>query len=114
MKKIFAALFSFGILSASFAQHPLGLMVGDFNSPYSYSLNPALSRTNPGNRLYINWWGGSVNAENNFMSYNAPFRLGQWANGNYPEELVNTNGTLAFNQDWLPTNLGKDNWNLNY
>ena len=114
MKKIFAALVSFGILSASFAQHPLGLMVGDFNSPYSYSLNPALSRTNPGNRLYINWWGGSVNAENNFMSYNAPFRLGQWANGNYPEELVNTNGTLAFNQDWLPTNLGKDNWNLNY
>jgi chromosome segregation ATPase len=114
MKKIFAALFSLGILSASFAQHPLGLMVGDFNSPYSYSLNPALSRTNPGNRLYINWWGGSVNAENNFMSYNAPFRLGQWANGNYPEELVNTNGTLAFNQDWLPTNLGKDNWNLNY
>ncbi|MCL9980077.1 MAG: DUF5723 family protein [Bacteroidia bacterium] len=114
MKKIFAALVSFGILSTSIAQHPLGLMVGDFNSPYSFSLNPALSRTNPGNRLYINWWGGSVNAENNFMSYNAPFRLGQWANGNYPEELVNTNGTLAFNQDWLPTNLGKDNWNLNY
>jgi predicted nucleic acid-binding Zn-ribbon protein len=96
------------------AQHSMGLMVGDFNSPYSYSLNPALSRTNPSNRAYINWWGASVSGENNFMQYNAPFRLGAWINESYPSEYRNINGSLAFQQNWLPVNTTKEVLKLNY
>ena len=96
------------------AQHAMGLVVGDYNSPYSYSLNPALSRTNPSNRAYINWWGASVSLENNFMQYKAPFRLGAWIDQSYPAQYADINGSLAFQQDWLPVNTDIANFKLNY
>ena len=92
----------------------MGLMVGDYNSPYSYSLNPALSRTNPSQRAYINWWGASVSGENNFMQYNAPFRIGAWIANDYPSQYRNINGSMAFQQDWLPVNTTVDHFRLNY
>lgn len=112
--KVFGLLFILLFSSKAHAQHPLGLMVGDYNSPYSYSLNPALARTNPGNRAYVNWWGASLNLENNFMKYNAPIRLGAWIREDYPAEYTNINGSLAFQQDWLPVDKTVQNWKLNY
>jgi predicted nucleic acid-binding Zn-ribbon protein len=96
------------------AQHSLGLLVGDYNTPYAYSLNPALTRGNLSNRAYINWWGTSLSLDNNFMKYNAPFRLSKWVNNDFPAENVNANGTLAFKQSWLPTDLTVKDWKLNY
>jgi predicted nucleic acid-binding Zn-ribbon protein len=96
------------------AQHPMGLVVGDLNTPYAYSLNPALTRSNLSNRAYINWWGASLSLENNFMNYNAPFRISAWINNNYPADKVQSNGTLSFDQSWLPTDLTVKNWKLNY
>jgi len=104
-------LFSNGDLKA---QHSLGLLVGDYNTPYAYSLNPALTRGNLSNRAYINWWGASLSLDNNFMKYNAPFRLSNWMNNDFPAENVNANGTLAFKQSWLPTDLTVKDWKLNY
>ncbi len=112
--KVFGLLFILLLSSKAQAQHPLGLMVGDYNSPYSYSLNPALARTNPGNRAYVNWWGASLNLENNFMKYNAPIRLGAWIREDYPAEYTNINGSLAFQQDWLPVDKTVQDWKLNY
>ena len=115
MKRILSILFFLAALGTNplWAQHAMGLVVGDYNSPYSYSLNPALSRTNPSNRAYINWWGASVSLENNFMKYNAPFRLGAWINETYPAEFADINGSLAFQQSWLPLEL-VDNFKMNY
>lgn len=96
------------------AQHSLGLLIGDHNTPYAYSLNPALTRGNLSNRAYVNWWGTSLSFDNNFMKYNAPFRLSKWMNNDFPAENVNANGTLAFNQSWLPTDLTVKDWKLNY
>ena len=96
------------------AQNGLGLKIGDYNSPYSYSLNPALSFGNPSQRIYINWWGAAVNLENNFMQYNAPFRLGAWTSEDYPKEYQDINGNLSFEQDWLPVNTSKEVFKLNY
>ena len=96
------------------AQNGLGLKIGDYNSPYSYSLNPALSFGNPSQRIYINWWGAAVNLENNFMQYNAPFRLGAWTSEDYPKEYQDINGNLSFEQDWLPVNTSKEVFRLNY
>jgi len=112
--KVFGLLLILLFSSKAQAQHPLGLMVGDYNSPYSYSLNPALARTNPGNRAYVNWWGASLSLENNFMKYNAPIRLGAWIREDYPAEFTNINGSLAFQQDWLPVDKTVQNWKLNY
>ena len=115
MKRILSILLSCFALCASplKSQHAMGLVVGDYNSPYSYSLNPALSRTNPSNRAYINWWGASVSLENNFMVYAAPFRLGAWINDSYPAQYADINGSLAFQQNWLPLNNAVD-FKLNY
>jgi len=115
MKRILSILLSCFVLCASplKSQHAMGLVVGDYNSPYSYSLNPALSRTNPSNRAYINWWGASVSLENNFMVYAAPFRLGAWINDSYPAQYADINGSLAFQQNWLPLNNAVD-FKLNY
>jgi len=96
------------------AQHPMGLVVGDLNTPYAYTLNPALTRSNLSNRAYINWWGSSLSLDNNFMNYNAPFRISSWINNDYPVDKVGTNGTLAFEQDWLPIDKSVKEWNLNY
>lgn len=59
------------------AQHPMGLVVGDLNTPYAYSLNPALTRSSLGNRAYFNWWGGSLALSPEFdmnldQTWNAP------------------------------------------
>ena len=115
MKRILSIFLTYLVLSASplKSQHAMGLVVGDYNSPYSYSLNPALSRTNPSNRAYINWWGASVSLENNFMVYAAPFRLGAWINESYPDQYADINGSLAFQQNWLPLNNAVD-FKLNY
>lgn len=96
------------------AQHPMGLVVGDLNTPYAYSLNPALTRSNLSNRAYINWWGASLSLDNNFMNYNAPFRIGAWINNDFPSDKVSSNGTLSFQQSWLPTDLTVKDWKLNY
>lgn len=114
LQKMFGLLLILFYSTKAHAQHPLGLMVGDFNSPYSFSLNPALARTNPGNRAYVNWWGASLNLENNFMKYNAPIRMGAWIREDYPAEYTNINGSLAFQQNWLPVDKTVQNWKLNY
>jgi len=108
---VILGFFSLGNLKS---QHSLGLLVGDYNTPYAYSLNPALTRGNLANRAYINWWGTSLSLDNNFMKYNAPFRLSNWVNNDFPAENVNANGTLAFKQSWLPTDLTVKDWKLNY
>ncbi len=118
-KKYFLKALAFFVLWAMpyknlMAQHSLGLLVGDYNTPYAYSLNPALTRGNLSNRAYINWWGTSLSLDNNFMKYNAPFRLSNWMNNDFPAENVNANGTLAFKQSWLPTDLTVKDWKLNY
>lgn len=113
-KSILILLAFFNCASTLKAQHPMGLVVGDLNTPYAYSLNPALTRSNLSNRAYINWWGASVNLNNNFMNYNAPFRISAWINNDYPSDKVATNGTLSFDQSWLPVDETVKEWKLNY
>ncbi len=113
-KSILVLVTFFHFASALKAQHPMGLVVGDLNTPYAYSLNPALTRSNLSNRAYINWWGASVNLNNNFMNYNAPFRISAWINNDYPSDKVATNGTLSFDQSWLPVDESVKEWKLNY
>ncbi len=115
MKKLIVMfLFTSQSLIMLKAQHPMGLVIGDLNTPYAYTLNPALTRSNLSNRAYINWWGASMSLDNNFMNYNAPFRISAWINNDYPTDKVSTNGTLAFQQDWLPVDKSVKEWNLNY
>lgn len=113
-KTLILLLIAFQSIHSLKAQHPMGLVVGDLNTPYAYTLNPALTRSNLSNRAYINWWGASLSLDNNFMNYNAPFRISAWINNNYPSDKVNSNGTLSFDQSWLPVDASVNNWKLNY
>ena len=89
MKRIVLLLFwAVWALPSLQAQHSLGLVVGDLNTPYAYSLNPALSRSSLGNRAFFNWWGGGFAASSGF-------------------EMGN------LDQDWIPGASSKAYWRLN-
>ncbi len=81
------------------AQQATGLFAGNHNAPYSAFQNPA--NTMPDlNRMYINFWGANVGFTNNALTYNAPFGMNAWANGNYPDQYK-SGDNLLFNQDWI-------------
>ncbi len=61
------------------AQRPLGLVTGDYNQPYGQFLNPAEIRSPLHKKLFINWYGNSIQYSNNFMQQGAPYKqLGRW------------------------------------
>ena len=87
------AVLSFSSQNAD-AQHAMGLVVGDYNQPYKQFLNPAEIRSPLHKNLFINWYGNSIQYNNNFMDQPAPYRyLGRWGQ---------------------PSNTGVSSYNLNY
>lgn len=77
------------------AQHSIGLQTGNHNAPYSAFLNPANTYPDK-DRLYFNVWGAGFGVTNNFLNYNAPFGIFQWATGNQPDVYKG-----KFDQKWL-------------
>ena len=63
---IFALIFS--CAGQLFAQQPLGLVVGDLNTTYSVFMNPANVASNYSKRVYVNWWGTSLDAQSSFAN----------------------------------------------
>ena len=60
------------------AQQPLGLVVGDLNTSYSVFMNPANVASNYSKRVYVNWWGTSLDAQSSFAnSWKYPTRWWQ-------------------------------------
>lgn len=116
MKKITLSLLAVSALLSSSvlrAQQSIGLMAGNHNTPYSYSLNPANTFPDK-NRVYFNMWGAGLGFSNNFINYNAPFSMWKWAAGEYPSQYQAPGGKLNFGQNWLKLNGNTDNWKLYY
>ena len=78
------------------AQQPLGLVVGDLNTPYSVFMNPANVASNYSKRVYVNWWGTSLDAQSSFAS--------SWKH---------ESSSLRMDQSWMPKSENQ-NWSLNY
>ena len=78
------------------AQQPLGLVVGDLNTPYSVFMNPANVASNYSRRFYVNWWGTSLEAQSSFAS--------SWKH---------ESSSLRMDQTWMPKSQNQ-NWSLNY
>jgi len=91
---IFALIFSSVI--QLFAQQPLGLVVGDLNTPYSVFMNPANVASNYSKRVYVNWWGTSLDAQSSFAN--------SWKH---------ESSSLRMDQSWMPKTENQ-NWSLNY
>jgi predicted nucleic acid-binding Zn-ribbon protein len=86
----------FSSASQLFAQQPLGLVVGDLNTPYSVFMNPANVTSNYSRRAYINWWGTSLEAQSSFAN--------SWKH---------ESSSLRMDQNWIPKSENQ-NWSLNY
>ena len=80
------------------AQQPLGLVVGDLNTPYAVSMNPAMVASQYKNRAYFNWWGTSLDIQSSFASSSGWRRLP---------------GSLKMDQSWIPKPEDQ-NWSMNY
>ena len=91
---IFALIFS--CAGHLFAQQPLGLVVGDLNTPYSVFMNPANVASNYSKRVYVNWWGTSLDAQSSFAN--------SWKR---------ESSSLRMDQSWMPKSENQ-NWSLNY
>lgn len=91
---IFAFIFS--CVGQLFAQQPLGLVVGDLNTPYSVFMNPANVASNYSKRVYVNWWGTSLEAQSSFAN--------SWKH---------ESSSLRMDQTWMPKSENQ-NWSLNY
>ena len=78
------------------AQQPLGLVVGDLNTPYSVFMNPANVASNYSKRVYVNWWGTSLDAQSSFAN--------SWKH---------ESSSLRMDQSWMPKSENQ-NWSLNY
>ena len=86
----------FSSVGQLFAQQPLGLVVGDLNTPYSVFMNPANVASNYSKRVYVNWWGTSLDAQSSFAN--------SWKH---------ESSSLRMDQSWMPKT-DNQNWSLNY
>ncbi|MEY4626133.1 MAG: hypothetical protein RL003_105, partial [Bacteroidota bacterium] len=80
------------------AQQPLGLVVGDLNTPYAVSMNPAMVASQYKNRAYFNWWGTSLDIQSSFANSSGWRRLPV---------------SLKMDQSWIPKPEDQ-NWSMNY
>ena len=98
LRHLLLTLSVFTIINNAAAQQPLGLMVGDLNTPYSVNMNPANVASQYKNRIYFNWWGSSLDIQSNFSDNNGWKRRP---------------GSLKMDQSWMPSNANQA-WSMNY
>ena len=98
LRNIFSVVFALLIINTAKSQQPLGLVIGDFNTPYSVSMNPANVASQYRNRAYVNWWGSSLDVQSSF------------ANGNGWNRKP---ARLTMTQNWTPKS-ENENWSMNY
>ena len=98
LRNIFSVVFALLIINTAKSQQPLGLVIGDFNTPYSVSMNPANVASHYRYRAYVNWWGSSLDVQSSF------------ANGNGWNRKP---ARLTMTQNWTPKS-ENENWSMNY
>ncbi len=98
LRHLLLTLSVFTLINNAAAQQPLGLMVGDLNTPYSVNMNPANVASQYKNRIYFNWWGSSLDIQSNFSDNNGWKRRP---------------GSLKMDQSWMPSNADQA-WSMNY
>jgi hypothetical protein len=98
LRHLLLTLSVFTLINNAAAQQPLGLMVGDLNTPYSVNMNPANVASQYKNRIYFNWWGSSLDIQSNFSDNNGWKRRP---------------GSLKMDQYWMPSNANQA-WSMNY
>ena len=97
LRHLLLTLSVFTLINNAAAQQPLGLMVGDLNTPYSVNMNPANVASQYKNRIYFNWWGSSLDIQSNFSDNNGWKRRP---------------GSLKMDQSWMPSNANQA-WSMN-
>ncbi len=90
--------------SKIFAQQWLGASLSNYGGTNTAYTNPA---TLGGNfyKSYINGFGFGFNAINDYVSWNAPFTLKQYLNGNVGAQYKDSMGNIKFQNSWIKENL---------
>ena len=87
------------ICSQSMAQNWLGNTFSNYAGSNGVYLNPS-SIAESKYAYHLNLWGHGANIYNNYLNYEAPFGIRDWAQGDN-STYTNSNGNIAFNQAWL-------------
>lgn len=95
----------FGMLFSLQAQQWLGRTTGNYSGTYGI-YNNASSISDSKYKYYFNFWGRGVNFYNNYLSYNAPIKLNQWANNSLNlNQYKDFDGKIRIGDDWFNENL---------
>ena len=91
------------------AQQYLGRTISNYSGTYGV-YNNAASIGDSKYLFYFNFWGRGFNMYNNYLSYNAPFKINHWANNSLElNQYRNQDGKLMIGSDWFRENLNGKN-----
>lgn len=87
------------------AQQWLGRTTSNYSGTYGI-YNNASSIADAKYKYYFNFWGRGVNFYNNYIDYNAPIKLNEWANGSYfDQSYTRLDGKPDYQKNWLKEDL---------
>ncbi|HEY1046675.1 MAG TPA: DUF5723 family protein [Bacteroidia bacterium] len=86
------------------AQQWIGRTSGNYAGTYGIYTNAA-SISDSKYKYYFNFWGRGVNFYNNYLLYNSPIKLNQWANNTYSINYQTLDGKVDYQKDWLRESL---------
>ncbi len=93
------------IASNAKAQQWLGRTTSNYAGTYGI-YNNASSIADAKYKYYFNFWGRGVNFYNNYIDYNAPIKLNEWANGSYfDQQYTRLDGKPDYKKNWLKEDL---------
>lgn len=90
------------------AQMWIGRTTGNYSGTYGL-YNNASSISDSKYKYYFNFWGRGVNFYNNYLLYNSPIKLNQWANSTYDPQYRTLDDRVDYKKDWLLENLDGKN-----
>jgi hypothetical protein len=94
------------------AQTFLGLQQSNYSGIHQVNLNPAYMADSR-HRLYVNGFTGGFGFSNDYLKLNFPFPVMNLVTGNVPDQYKNSEGKLAFDQNWLSENVNGKSKNMN-
>jgi hypothetical protein len=84
----------------SSAQLHLGMQNSNYAGTNGIYTNPS-SIAGSGYLMHMNFLSRGVDFSNNYLQYNAPFKLNQWANKTYPPQYQTFASKMDYEQSWL-------------
>ncbi|MEZ4805164.1 MAG: DUF5723 family protein [Bacteroidia bacterium] len=91
----------------------IGLQHSNLGGIHQTGLNPA-NIANSRHRMYFNGVTAGFGFDNDYLKLSLPFPFLDLITGDVPSQYKNSNGGIAFNENWLTENVNNKSKNMNF